>query len=111
MRQHHYPGTSAPCGLAFLLAISAAWADNTCPSLSGCPYQAGQGLPVRETGSGRPSTPEVRPPVILNSCDGGGCIDPDGTRYNGRTTEAENGVYLDPQGRRCVRSGAWLYCD
>ena len=110
MHERHFPGNFFLCGLALLLAGTAAWAENGCPSLSGCSYQAGQGLPGQNPVSPRPSTPGVQPPVILNSCDAGGCLDPDGTRYNGRNTDSENRVFLDPQGRRCVRSGEHLQC-
>ena len=95
--------------LALSLPIPAVWAEDACPSLSGCAYQAGQGLPGHDAPSRQPAPPE-RPPVIINSCDAGGCLDPNGTRYNGRA-EPESGVYLDPQGRRCVRSGDRLQCD
>jgi hypothetical protein len=101
-----------PCmfGLALLLSSAAVWADDACPSLSGCAYQAGRGLPGSGAEPRQPAPPEVRPPVILNSCDAGGCIDSNNTRYTGRASESENGVYLDPQGRRCVRSGDRLQC-
>lgn len=95
--------------LVLLLASPAVRAENACPSLSGCSYQAGQGLPGGDAASRQRAPPE-RPPVIVNSCDAGGCIDPNDTRYNGRA-ETENRVYLDPQGRRCVRSGDRLQCN
>ena len=93
-----------------MLAGRAAWAEGSCPSLSGCPYQAGQGLPGRDSTARQPSTSDPRSPVILNSCDADGCLAPNGIRYNGRATEPEDGVFLDPQGRRCVRSGDRLQC-
>jgi hypothetical protein len=100
------------CVLALGAGSAAAWAQDSCPSLSGCPYQAGRPeLPARETTMpAPPPTSEVRPPVMLNSCDAGGCVGPDATRYNGSGAATESGVYLDPQGRRCVRSGDWLQC-
>jgi hypothetical protein len=110
MRPRIFPILSWLYGLALLLAGPAGWAEDGCPSLSGCPYQAGQGLPGRDAASRQPSPPEVRPPVILNSCDAGGCVDPNGARYNGQGAETDNGVYLDPQGRRCIRSGDRLQC-
>jgi hypothetical protein len=110
MRPHPYPRSSCICGLALLLAGSVASAEDGCPSLSGCAYQAGQGLPGHEPASRQPAPPEVRPPAILNSCDAGGCTDTEGTRHNGRAAEPESGVYLDPQGRRCVRNGDRLQC-
>jgi hypothetical protein len=112
MRTHPFPISFCLYSLALLLALvgPASWAEGGCPSLSGCPYQAGQGLPGRDAASRQPSTPEVRPPANLNSCDAGGCTDTDGARYNGRAGEPGNGVYLDPQGRRCVRSGDRLQC-
>ena len=98
--------------LALATGSAAAWAQDSCLSLSGCPYQAGRSeLPAREsTAPTPPSTSEARPPVMLDSCDVGGCVGPDATRYNGSGAAKEGGVYLDPQGRRCVRSGDWLQC-
>jgi hypothetical protein len=110
MRARIVPISAWLLGWALLLASPASGAEDSCPSLSGCPYQAGQGLPGRDAASRPPSPPEVRPPVILNSCDAGGCIGPNGARYNGHAGETDNGVYLDPQGRRCVRSGDRLQC-
>jgi hypothetical protein len=97
-------------GLALLLDSASARADDACPSLSGCSYQAGHGLAGNESASRQTAPPELRPPVILNSCDAGGCLDSNGTRYNGRAGESGNGVYLDPQGRRCARTGDHLQC-
>jgi hypothetical protein len=110
MRSRHFPISACILGLALLLDLAAAWADDACPSLSGCSYQAGQGLPGGEPASRQSAPAEVRSPVIINSCDAGGCLDPNGTRYNGRAAASENGVYLDPQGRRCVRTGDRLQC-
>lgn len=93
-----------------LLAGAAVRADDACPSLSGCPYQAGRGLPGHEPEPRQPAAAQGRAPIILNSCDAGGCIDPNETRYNGPAGEPDTGVYLDPQGRRCVRSGDRLQC-
>lgn len=111
MRRAEVSTAFLSCALALLLASPAAWAENSCLSLSGCSYQAGQGLPGQDPAAPRPPAPDRQPPVIINSCDAGGCLDPDGTRYNGRATEGENGVFLDPQGRRCVRSGVHLQCS
>ena len=110
MRPLHLKLAPAMCALVWLLGSGVAWANDACPSLSGCSYQAGQGLPGGDSVQRQPASPEVRPPVNLNSCDAGGCLDPNGTRYNGRAAEPDNGVYLDPQGRRCVRSGDRLQC-
>jgi hypothetical protein len=110
MRQRLNKVCSSLIGCALLFCGGSLSAQDGCPSLSGCPYQAGRGLPGRETGPREAPAAEPRPPVILNSCDAGGCTDPTGTRYNGRSSESENGVYLDPQGRRCVRSGDQLQC-
>ncbi|HEU4375572.1 MAG TPA: hypothetical protein VFS02_18900, partial [Telluria sp.] len=38
------------------------------------------------------------PPVRFNSCDGGGCTDTNGTRYNGPGPAATS-----PQGQLCVK--------
>lgn len=100
-------------GLAVMAAASPAlWAQPFCPTLSVCSYQAGRPvLPEREAASPtRRAAPEIRPPVILNSCDAGGCLDPEASRYNASGANSGAGVYLDPQGRRCVRSGDWLQC-
>jgi hypothetical protein len=110
MRPRIFPISFWLCGLALLLASTASRAEDSCPSLSGCSYQAGQGLPGRDASSRQPSPPEVRPPVNINSCDAGGCVDPNGVRYNGRVAEPGSGVYLDPQGRRCVRNGDRFQC-
>ena len=101
----------ARCFYALLLLSGSpdARAEDACPSLSGCAYQAGKGLPGREEAARQVAPPE-KPPAIINSCDAGGCMDTDARRYNGRT-DPENGVFLDPQGRRCVRSGNLLQCD
>lgn len=100
------------CVLALAAGSAAAWAQDNCLSLSGCAYQAGRpGLPAREiTAPALPSTVELRPPVILDSCDAAGCFGPDAARYNSSGAARESGVYLDSQGRRCVRSGDWLQC-
>lgn len=41
----------------------------------------------------------VPPPVRMNSCDGGGCTDTSGVRYNG----GPGPVLTSPQGQLCVR--------
>ncbi|SMP70068.1 hypothetical protein [Noviherbaspirillum suwonense] len=110
MTPRHFISAVLAGALALLLAGAASGADDGCPSLSGCSYQAGRGLPAQEPAVRQPPAPESRPPVIINSCDAGGCVDPNGARYNGRAAEPESGVYLDPQGRRCVRSGDFLQC-
>ncbi|MGV3654674.1 MAG: hypothetical protein ACO1N5_10695 [Noviherbaspirillum sp.] len=43
----------------------------------------------------------------LNRCDTGGCTDTSGNRYGGGT----GNVYLDQQGKTCVRNGGWLQCQ
>jgi hypothetical protein len=110
MRQPYFSSTLISCGLALLLAGPAAWAESGCLSLSGCSYQAGQGLPGQGPAPPRAPAPGPRAPVVVNSCDAGGCLDPDGRRYNNSTNEVQNGVFLDPQGRRCIRSGEHLQC-
>lgn len=47
------------------------------------------------------------PPAAVNSCDAGGCTDTGGNRYGGGT----GNVYLDRQGRTCLRNGNWLQCN
>ena len=110
MRPARLPAMQCICALALVLASPPMWAAEGCPSLSGCPYRAGQGLPDRAPAASQAAPPEMRPPVILNSCDAGGCMDPNGMRYNGRAESENGGVYLDPQGRRCVRRGDRLQC-
>jgi hypothetical protein len=44
------------------------------------------------------SPPPVAPPVRMNSCDGGGCTDTSGVRYNGAGP-----AVTGPQGQLCVR--------
>jgi hypothetical protein len=110
MRPGYFPLPACILGLALLLDFAGARADDACPSLSGCSYQAGHGLPGGEPASRQAAPPELRPPIILNSCDAGGCLDPNGTRYNGHAAGSDHGVYLDPQGRRCVRTGDRLQC-
>lgn len=41
----------------------------------------------------------------LRGCDGGGCRDANGTRYQG-----SGGVLLDPSGRPCRTDGNWVQC-
>ena len=45
----------------------------------------------------RPPLP-VPPPVRMNSCDGGGCTDTGGVRYNG-----PGAAVTSPQGQLCVK--------
>ncbi len=45
-------------------------------------------------------------PVIMNSCDGGGCFGTDGKRYNG----AVGNVLIGPQGRMCTNNGITVQC-
>ncbi|MEO7495181.1 MAG: hypothetical protein ABIT83_02470 [Massilia sp.] len=42
----------------------------------------------------------------INSCDGGGCTDTSGARYNGGVGNA----VISPQGQLCNRTGATLQC-
>ena len=46
----------------------------------------------------RPPLPAPSPPVRMNSCDGGGCTDTSGTRYNGAGP-----AVTSPQGQLCVK--------
>jgi hypothetical protein len=45
-----------------------------------------------------PSPLPVAPPVRMNSCDGGGCTDTSGARYNG-----PGPAMTSPQGQLCVK--------
>lgn len=100
------------CQLLLITATPASHGQDNCLSLSGCPYQAGRAVPPsREPATpAPPSTTETRLPAIINSCDGGGCVDTGASRYNGSAASPDNGVYLDSQGRRCVRSGGSMQC-
>lgn len=45
-------------------------------------------------------------PVIMNSCDAGGCTGTDGVRYNGGVGT----TLIGPQGRPCQKNGATVQC-
>ncbi len=45
-------------------------------------------------------------PVIMNTCDAGGCIGTDGQRYNGGVGSA----LIGPQGRLCSNNGIAVQC-
>lgn len=45
-------------------------------------------------------------PVIMNSCNAGGCIGTDGQRYNGGVGSA----LISPQGRLCTNNGITVQC-
>ena len=98
--------------LLLVMAAPASHGQDSCPSLSGCSYQAGRAAAAaREPVAPAPSSAtEPRPPATINSCDAGGCVDTGASRYNGNATSPESGVYLDSQGRRCVRSGGSMQC-
>ena len=79
------------------------------------PAAAREEAPVRAPAPA-PVLPDKPPtaPVIINSCDAGGCSDVNAKRYNGSANSNDgnsDGLYLDSSGRRCVRSGAWLQCS
>ncbi|MES2129593.1 MAG: hypothetical protein V4463_20165 [Pseudomonadota bacterium] len=44
-------------------------------------------------------------PVPLNHCDAGGCTDTAGQRYG------PGPVTVTPQGKTCLRNGAWVQCN
>jgi hypothetical protein len=56
-------------------------------------------LVARPPASPTPTPTPVPPPVRLNSCDGGGCTDTSGARYNGGVGNA----LIGPQGQLCTR--------
>lgn len=58
------------------------------PIVTPPPAQAGPGMPAPVT-----------------NCDAGGCVNPDGGRYNGGT----GNTYLN-NGRLCQRNGVWMQC-
>lgn len=45
-------------------------------------------------------------PAQINRCDGGGCIDASGARYNGGV----GNTVIDSQGRNCTRTGVNVQC-
>ncbi|MDC8757582.1 hypothetical protein [Janthinobacterium fluminis] len=61
--------------------------------------------PVRTPAWAKPAVPP-RAPLPVNSCELGVCRDAAGVLYNGGV----GNVTLDPNGRPCVRNGAWLQC-
>jgi hypothetical protein len=58
-------------------------------------------LPSVQAATGMPPAP-----AQINSCDGGGCIDTSGARYNGGV----GNTVLDSQGRNCTRTGVNVQC-
>ncbi|MFP5391745.1 MAG: hypothetical protein ACLGI6_09395 [Gammaproteobacteria bacterium] len=52
------------------------------------------------------NTPPPPGPVIMNSCDAGGCTGTDGVRYNGGI----GNVLISPQGRACSGNGIAIQC-
>lgn len=58
-------------------------------------------LPGVQAATGMPPAP-----AQINSCDGGGCIDTSGARYNGGV----GNTVLDRQGRNCTRTGVNVQC-
>ncbi len=50
--------------------------------------------------------PSPPPPGHINSCDGGGCTDTNGVRYNGGVGNA----VLNPDGRLCTINGSTVQC-
>jgi hypothetical protein len=55
-----------------------------------------------------PATPTIAipsGPSVLTTCDGGGCWDNLGRRYNGTGT-----TLIGPTGKLCIRSGDWIEC-
>ena len=52
-----------------------------------------------------PVLPVAPGPVPLNHCDAGGCSDSAGQRYE------PGQVTVTPQGKTCLRNGAWVQCN
>ena len=48
----------------------------------------------------------VPPPTRMNACDGGGCFDTGGARYNGGVGP----TVLSPQGQLCVKGAVTTQC-
>ena len=72
--------------------------------------------PIAVDGTLRPPTPvpppavapaarPTRGPTVLTLCDGGGCWDNQGTRYDGTGT-----ILMGPGGMPCLRSGDRIEC-
>ena len=53
-----------------------------------------------------PSTSVPPPPAPIMRCDGGGCVDASGTRYNGGVGT----TLLSPQGKLCHKNGVTVQC-
>jgi hypothetical protein len=116
----HSTGNGHPYLLAAVMALGissahagaegrgrAAPAARSTPSdVMAAPRSAVQSSPSREAATS-PRDAQADAPARINGCDGGGCSDTQGNRYNG----ASGKLYLDSEGRRCVRSGAWLQCN
>jgi hypothetical protein len=124
------PHMKSACGILLLLsclplAVQAA-SDKEKPRLQEdkAPCQEKKPLPPRRAvplviervppvaPPARTGVPVVVPPVntpspppAVSGCDGGGCWDSGGSRYNG-----SNGVYLNGAGRQCQRVGTSLQC-
>lgn len=50
--------------------------------------------------------PSPSAPAQINSCDGGGCTDTNGARYNGGV----GNTVISPQGRLCTTTGTTVQC-
>jgi len=78
--------------------------------------QAGYtGPPARRPAPGKstqltPPTSAVSPPqpAPLGSCDGGGCWDSGGNRYN---STGDGSRFLDKNGKLCTASGKFMTCN
>jgi hypothetical protein len=77
-------------------------ADSYRPTLEPRPPAATQTLAV----PGPASTP-ASGPVLLNSCDAGGCYDTSGARYNG----AGGNTLIGPQGQLCTKGAVNAQCN
>ncbi|HEY0489689.1 MAG TPA: hypothetical protein VGD30_09280 [Telluria sp.] len=57
-------------------------------------------------GQPTPALPPPAAPAQVNSCDGGGCTDTNGSRYTGGV----GNTVLDQNGRNCTRTGTIIQC-
>jgi hypothetical protein len=108
------------CGLVLLAVAPVCMAQPQCQPPAACDY-ASPAAERQEAPSSPPTPTQALPgtlppsaPVIINGCDAGGCNDVNASRYSGNANGDEgngNGLYLDKNGRRCIRNGVWLQCN
>lgn len=100
------PANAVPAAPSAVLPPAAAPSSRIAPPASLSQSRPGSPpvVPPVSVPAPRAATP---PPAPITGCDAGGCTDAGGNRYGGGT----GNVYLDRQGRTCLRSGNWLQCQ